>query len=104
MPAITTIVDVMITRPMICLLSSAPAIAATAAGATAETVRPAPMPRAARVIAAVNGGDRFATGPPPTTAGAIPRRSRRRRSRSRPRETRLCTVPTGQRSSAAACW
>ena len=71
------------------------------AGAAAAIVFPAPMPRAARAIAADKRGDR--AGPIPRTAGAIPRRSSRRRSRRRPRASRLCTVPTGQHSSPAAC-
>ena len=111
-PVVARIVKVVNIRVMICLLTSAPAIAAIAAGAAAAIVPPAPITSTAvRAIAAVNCDDKAAVAdagsvapePIPTTAGAIPRRSRRRRSRSRPRDSRLCNVPTGQPSSPAAC-
>ena len=100
--AVSRTIDNVAIRRMSCLRISAPARIATAAGAAAAIVPPPPTAAAARAIAAASPGG-IGTGPVPMAIGAIPRRSNRRRSRSRPRASRLWSVPTGHPISPAAC-
>ena len=72
--------------------------------------RPAAVANAARVVESASAAGTTARAvsarniqPGRTAEGATPRRISRSRSRSRPRASRLCNVPRGQRSCPAAC-
>jgi len=88
--------------------SQVAALPSEAAGAAAATTHREANPAAYRAVASINWADTAADVPDPpriapgnTTVGAIPRRTSRDRSRSRPRDSRLSTVPTGHLSRSA---